>query len=647
MARIWSDPVARLFLATLAVLVLLLGVVQLLASGSGVPGAATTAVADLPAEVMPVAPAPAHDDRPGVLPVNVPLDSATGEPAATPTAALTPLSQGAVVPASGVTVTITGPEFVDETGGDAPFRVAIANKGTSGISIASLRAEPFGSLAGTTACRAGTILAPGTACGFDTTLRVPPGAPGAVLTGTFMVGVTPSNGSPNGADPAPQASVTAAQASAVVMLRYADVKPSIAVTESGPSGLPETGGDGRYIFVVLNDGRVPVTFDALTVDPFGPLPTGTCTAASTLAPTASCTIEALLRVPAGRAGTTFRSVFRATVRDAQSNTVTGETDQSLTYVDVLPGVAASVTGPSGVSAAGGSATFTVRITNSGAVAAIIDSVEANAAGSLAGSGGCTLGATLAPGAGCSAEIVLNVPAGPVGGAFAARFQVTVHDADGNAASGAASQSVPYVPTIPMPPVTTPGGTTIEPTPAPQVEVPPAAQIDHPADQVPPPTDTVEGKHVVVLSATQVGTMIAVFLIGFGLAAWWLPRRRATARPAAAPATSQALAADACQPGRKPGAPRAMSPASMPSASTSGIRGIASGACAAPADARLIAAAGRRTTQPETAVGWPPGVGAGRRAPHWRVGWGRGSTAIPFTPGLAGWWMATQATLAAA
>ena len=652
-ASVWSDPVARLFLATLAVLVLVLGVVQLLASSAGAPAVATPPVADLPAQVLPGEPAPARDNLPGILPVNVPLDSATGEPSATAAAALTPLSQVAVIPASRVTVAITGPEFVDETGGDAPFTVAIANKGTSAISIASLRAEPFGELAGTTACRTGTILAPGTACGFETTLRVQPGAPGAVLTGTFMVGVTPSSGPQNGAAPAPQASSAAAQASVGVTLRYADVKPSIAVTESGPSGLPETGGDGRYIFVVLNDGRVPVTFDALTADPFGPLPTGSCTATSTLAPAARCTVEALLRGPAGRAGTTLRSVFRATVRDAQGNTFTGETDQSLTYVDVLPSVAAAAIGPSGISAAGGSATFTMRITNSGAVASIVDSIEANASGSVAGSGGCALGVTLSPGAGCSAEIVLSLPAGTVGGAFAARFQVTVHDADGNAASGAAGQAVPYVPTLPVPPITTPGGTTIDPTPAPGAEVPPAAQVDAPADQVPPPTDTVVGKHVVVLSGTQVGTMIAVFLIGFGLAAWWLPRRRTTGRSATVSATStvsaagKASAAHASHPGGKPAGLRAMARALMPTASTSGIRVIASAACVAPSDTQIAAAAGRRATEPGAPVGFRSSIGAGRRDPRWRIAWGRGSTARTLAPGVAGWWVPTQATLSAA
>jgi hypothetical protein len=222
---------------------------------------------------------------------------------------------------------------------------------------------------------------------------------------------------------------------------------SISVDKTAsPTTVPEPGGAVTFDVTITNDSAVSsVTITTLTDSVYGTITTvagavtaTTCSVPQTIAALGSyrCSFTALV---SGDAGSSHTDTVTASGTDALGNPVTDSDDATVTVTDVLPLVLAvkSVT-PTTLPEPGGSATFTVEITNpSTAVEPIsLTSLVDDVYGNLDGRGTCdvTPAVSLAPGATYSCTFTGDV-VGDAGSVHTDTVTATALDNEGNRVTG--------------------------------------------------------------------------------------------------------------------------------------------------------------------------------------------------------------------
>ena len=220
------------------------------------------------------------------------------------------------------------PASVPETGGIVTFDFVVSNSGPVAVTITELKDDKFGILVGDGDCKVGTALAAGESCTFSVIFQIPAGDyPGAHVN-TFTA--TVQDGAGHSASDSDSETVT-----------YTDVLPDVAVSKTAnPTSVPETGGSVPFTFVVTNNSAEAATITDLTDDKFGALAgDADCQVGTVLAGGASCTFSASFSIPAGTYPGEHVNVFTATVLDNEENSDSSSDSETVTYTDVLSGLA--------------------------------------------------------------------------------------------------------------------------------------------------------------------------------------------------------------------------------------------------------------------------------------------------------------------
>ncbi|MEZ4553152.1 MAG: VWA domain-containing protein [Dehalococcoidia bacterium] len=348
-------------------------------------------------------------------------------------------------------------------GGSVTFTFTVTNTGPLPVTITSLTDDKFGSLAGDSDCRVGTLLGLGSSCSFDATFTVPAGTALGTHVNTFTAVVTDPN------------QKTATDDDPHTITYVADPAPAVRVDKtSTTTTLSTSGGAVTFTFTVVNTGPVAATITSLTDNRFGTL-TGDadCKVGIVLAVGASCTFNATFAVPAGTALGTHVNTFTAVVTGPNQKTATASDSHTITYVaDPTPSVRVDKTSSTTtLPAGGGQATFTFTVTNSGPVSVTISSLTDNRFGTLAGDADCRVGTVLGVGASCQFDATFTVPAGTPLSTHVNTFTAVVSDPTGKTTSANDSHTITYEPIVittvlgSPPPVATPSApvlTTVPP-----------------------------------------------------------------------------------------------------------------------------------------------------------------------------------------
>ncbi len=360
-----------------------------------------------------------------------------------------------VAPAIQVTKDVV-PTAVSEGGvgsHDVTYTYQVTNSSpasTDPLTITSLVDSVLGPLTGDADCQVGTVLAPGAACSFEVLVTLPAANAGASVVNLFTATATDDEN--NSVSDDDDATVT-----------YTDVAPAIQVTKDViPTAVSEGGvgsHDVTYTFQVTNSSPAstdPISITALADSLLGPLAgDADCQVGTVLAPGAACSFEVLATLPAANAGTSVVNLFTATATDDENNSVSDDDDATVTYTDVAPVIQVTKdVVPTAVSEGGvGShdVTYTFQVTNSSpastdpiSITALADSLL----GPLTGDADCQVGTVLAPGATCSFEVLVTLPAANAGIQLTNSITVVAVDDEGIQASGLATASVVYENVLP-------------------------------------------------------------------------------------------------------------------------------------------------------------------------------------------------------
>lgn len=305
------------------------------------------------------------------------------------------------------------PGELKEPGGIATYKVDVKNTSKEELTLTTLTDDKFGTLVGQGNCTVGQKIAPGATYTCTFSLQVNGNA------GTSHVNTVTGKATDNEGNEAVD--------TGIATVRFTDVVPDLVVDKSvSPSELPEPGGKVTYTVVVTNpQGAVEnINLTALQDDKFGNLQgVGTCdvSPAVVLIPGAkyTCTFDKDLL---GNAKATHLNTVTATVTDDDNNTITDKDDALVTFIDAKPSIGntvadvaratvtvidvkpsvivAKAASPSTLPEPGGTATFTVTVTNPVSavepikLTGLVDSVFGN----LNGDGDCDVPQDLAPGA---------------------------------------------------------------------------------------------------------------------------------------------------------------------------------------------------------------------------------------------------------
>ena len=244
-------------------------------------------------------------------------------------------------------------------------------------------------------------------------------------------------------------------------VRITDVDSSILVTKTAdPTSLPEPGGNASFSVTVKNTSVVDsVTITSLTDDVYGDLDgKGTCDVPQQLAPGASydCSFDGAV---SGNAGSSHTDVVTASGTDDDGKQLSGSDDAVVTITNVPSSIAVTKSAnPTSIQEPGGTATFSVSVTNTSAVDSVtISSLSDNIYGNLDGKGTCDVPQTLAPGASYSCSFSGAV-SGSAGSTHKDVVTASGTDDDGNELSGSDDATVtitagpPPPPPVPVPPV---------------------------------------------------------------------------------------------------------------------------------------------------------------------------------------------------
>jgi uncharacterized repeat protein (TIGR01451 family)/LPXTG-motif cell wall-anchored protein len=380
------------------------------------------------------------------------LDNNEGEVTDTDDASVTVT---AVAPTISVTKT-PSVSSIAEPGGTVTYTVAVTNTGDEPVEIDAVTDVLEGAApvdvtvssppldAGTCASFIGTVIAPDAtaSCSFSIAHVVDRSdlADGD-LDDTVTVVASDDDGS------------TTATADAEVTVT--DVAPTLEVTKSAaPSTVAETApGQTRpveFLVTIDNTSPEPVTIDSITdrVGAGAAFPAGgTCAAlvGTTLAAQSGTTCTFTLGV-AGDVNDVVSDVVTVAVSDDDGNQVSDQDDASVTLTGLASSIVVTKTASVGsVPEPGGPVTFTVDIANtSPADSIVLGSITDVVAGGapMAAGGTCPalIGTTLAVGGSTSCTFTLDVT-GDAGDVVGDTVTVTGTDDDGDAVSGAGSETV--------------------------------------------------------------------------------------------------------------------------------------------------------------------------------------------------------------
>jgi uncharacterized repeat protein (TIGR01451 family) len=283
------------------------------------------------------------------------------------------------------------PTSVVAPGGNVVFDVVVTNTTNVPLTIRSLIDNVYGDLtqrAGSTCASAiGTVLqaSPGPGNTYSCRFTAPvQGAAGTTHTNIVVVTATDSTGRTVVDDDDAVVTITA-------------VPPTITSTKTAsPTSRPEPGGTFTFTFSVTNTGPNPVTITSLVDNVYGDLNgRGTCAVGAVLATgaTYTCTFSGNFF---GNAGGAQTDVITVTARDNLGQTVTSQSQATVTLTDVPPTIVVTKT-PDPISrpAPGGVFRFTVTVTNTSFEPVTITSLFDDIYGDLNGRGSCAVGVVLA------------------------------------------------------------------------------------------------------------------------------------------------------------------------------------------------------------------------------------------------------------
>ena len=233
-----------------------------------------------------------------------------------------------------------------------------------------------------------------------------------------------------------------------------DTPSSIEVTKTAnPTSLPEPGGNATFAVEVKNTSAVDsVTITSLTDDVYGDLDgKGTCNVPQTLAAggSYSCSFTGAV---SGNAGSSHTDVVTASGTDDDGKQLSESDDAVVTLTNVPSSITVSKSAsPTAIQEPGGTATFSVSVTNTSAVDTVtIASLTDNVYGNLAGKGTCAVPQTLAPAASYSCSFTGAV-SGSGGSTHVDVVTASGTDDDGTPVSGSDDASVSITSTPPPPP----------------------------------------------------------------------------------------------------------------------------------------------------------------------------------------------------
>jgi hypothetical protein len=151
---------------------------------------------------------------------------------------------------------------------------------------------------------------------------------------------------------------------------------------------------------VTNNSVEQVTIGSLDDDVYGPLAgDDDCKVGTVLDPGESCEFSFSESVGPEPGATT--DTVTACADDNEDNTACDDDEATVTVTDVLPTMTVTKTAePTSVPAAGGSVTFTVKVTNTSVEPVTITSLDDDVYGPLAGDDDCKVGTVLDPGESC-------------------------------------------------------------------------------------------------------------------------------------------------------------------------------------------------------------------------------------------------------
>ncbi|HEY7132843.1 MAG TPA: hypothetical protein VH440_11360, partial [Candidatus Limnocylindrales bacterium] len=289
------------------------------------------------------------------------------------------------------------PVTIGEPGGNVTFSVQVKNNSLETVTLDSLVDDVYGNLDGKGTCATGgTIPAGGSyACEFDGMVS---GNAGGVHVDTVTAVATDDED--NEASDHDSATVT-----------ITDEPISIAVDkQANPTSVPEPGATVTFSVVVANNGIETITLDQLVDDVYGDLDgQGSCSLPQIVPPGGqySC---AFFGAVSGDAGTVHKDTVTAEGQDDDGNKATASDDATVDITDVLPSITVDKSAtPEALPAGGGSATFTVVVTNTSVEPVTITSLDDDVYGDLDGMGTCAVGAVLAPGASYTCSFVGDIP----------------------------------------------------------------------------------------------------------------------------------------------------------------------------------------------------------------------------------------------
>ncbi len=273
---------------------------------------------------------------------------------------------------------------VDEPGATVTYTVTVENTSDEAVWLVSLSDNKFGDLDGQGDCVAdGTVKIDAGdtySCTFDAFVGGDAGD-----THVNTVTATARDDEQNPAFDSDDATVN-----------IVNVDPQIVVTKTAdPTTVDEPGADVSYTVTVTNNSVETVWLTSLIDDKFGDLDgQGDCVADGTVKievdDTYTCTFVGQV---AGDAGDTHENTVIATVVDNDENEASNFADATVTIQDVLPTITVVKDATPGSVGPGGSATFTVNVTNDSPESVWLTSLIDDIHGDLDGQGNCVADGT--------------------------------------------------------------------------------------------------------------------------------------------------------------------------------------------------------------------------------------------------------------
>ena len=234
----------------------------------------------------------------------------------------------------------------------------------------------------------------------------------------------------------------AGKAKAFIELEVIPAPLKIAVIKTAtPSSLPEPGGVVTFTVRVDNADDGTITLLSLWDSIHGDLSSqGSCSLPQTV-PAGGYVTCSFTATVSGNAGANETDVVTAQAEDDEGHTISGAGSATVNITDVPSSIAVSKTATPSVVAAGGSVTFTVRVTNISAVDSVtVTSLTDTVYGNLDGQGSCSAGQTLSPGDAYECSFGATI-SGTAGTSETSTATVEGIDDDGNSVSGSGTATV--------------------------------------------------------------------------------------------------------------------------------------------------------------------------------------------------------------